>query len=184
MNGRPTSWSEAGFTYLSVLFAVVVMGIVLSRSGVAHRRAAERAKEEELLFRGLAIKRGIAAYYRENGRYPSRLEDLVRDPGLPYTKRYLRRLYADPLTGKADWELMVSSHSDGTAGITGVRSRGVGEPFRKKGFPPELRGLEGHNRYCDWEFAYYGGPPQASRNGHEGLGPQTALEAQGAAGRP
>lgn len=158
MNGRQGSYGKAGFTYLSVLFAITVMGLILSRTGVLHRSAAQRAKEEELIFRGLEIKRAIGAYHRENNRYPSRFEDLVKDPGLPYTKRYLRRLYADPFTGKADWEIIESPQT----GIMGVRSRAIGAPFKKTGFPPELKGLEGMKTYGDWEFAYDGGSPQAS----------------------
>ncbi|MBI5237140.1 MAG: type II secretion system protein [Deltaproteobacteria bacterium] len=157
MNGRQGSYGKAGFTYLAVLFAVMVMGLILSRTGALHRNAAERAKEEELIFRGLEIKRAIGAYYMENNRYPSRLEDLLKDPGLPYTKRYLRRLYADPFTGRADWELIKAPQLEIAAGIIGVRSRGLGEPFKKTDFPPELKGLEGKKRYGDWEFAYYGG---------------------------
>ncbi len=169
MNGRQGSYGKAGFTYLSVLFVVTVMGFILSRTGVAHRSAAQRAKEEELIFRGLEIKRAIGAYYRENNKYPSRLEDLVKDPGLPYTKRYLRRLYADPFTRRADWEIIMSPQT----GIMGVRSRGRGAPFKKIGFPPELKGIEGdkgNNRYSDWEFAYYGESPPASDYGYERLG--------------
>lgn len=158
MNGRQGSYGEAGFTYLGVLFAITVMGLVLSRTGALHRSAAQRAREEELIFRGLEIQRAIGAYHRENDRYPSRLEDLVNDPGLPYTKRYLRRLYADPFTGRADWEIIMSPQT----GIMGVRSRAIGAPFKKIGFPAELKALEGMKRYGDWEFAYYGGSPQAS----------------------
>ncbi|MCR4287796.1 MAG: type II secretion system protein [Deltaproteobacteria bacterium] len=158
MNGRQGSYGKAGFTYLAVLFAITLMGFILSRTGVAHRSAAQMAKEEELIFRGLEIKRAIGAYHRENNRYPSRLKDLVKDPGFPYTKRYLRRLYTDPFTGRADWEIIESPQT----GIMGVRSRASGAPFKKTGFPPELKGLEGMKRYGDWEFAYDGGSPQAS----------------------
>lgn len=53
----------------------------------------EAVRREETLKGNLAqIRRAIAAYRADNGRYPSKLQDLV--------PRYLRQLPADPFGGE------------------------------------------------------------------------------------
>jgi len=48
----------------SVMMLVVVMGIALSMTGRYWSTVAKREKEEELLFRGDQIKKGIEQYYK------------------------------------------------------------------------------------------------------------------------
>src|SRR3982074_2070613 len=54
----------AGFTYIGLLIAVVVLGIALSAVGTVWRTQAQREREQELLFIGHEFQRAIAAYYR------------------------------------------------------------------------------------------------------------------------
>ena len=65
--------------------------------------AVKRDHEAELVFRGNRIKAAIEAYAadyavmkaRRPNRYPVSLEQLTQKP-----KRYLRRVYTDPITGE------------------------------------------------------------------------------------
>lgn len=143
-----------GFTYLTVLFMVAILGLALASTGKVYSQAAHREKEEELLFRGGQIRKAIGRYYDESPgakAYPKNLEELVKDNRWPVPKRHLRRLYTDPLTGKADWEFVKSP--DG-AGIMGVKSKSAKETIKRKNFPQELASLEGKTRYNEWEFNY------------------------------
>ena len=123
--------NERGWTYLAVLSAVVLMGISASTMARNWSVTMQREREAELLFRGLQIKYAIERYAadyevrkgtREN-IYPLRLEQLVEGP-----KRYLPRVYSDPITGE-DFDLIFENKE-----IHGVRSRSAGRPFNRVQF--------------------------------------------------
>lgn len=153
--GRANSLSDKrGFAYLTLLFMIAVIGIALASAGQVWSTAAGREKEAELLFRGDQIRRAIGRYYEESPgakMYPQKLEDLINnDKRWPVTKRHLRRLYADPMTGKPDWEPVKAA--DG--GIMGVKSRSSRDAYKRKNFPLALSGFEGKRKYSEWEFTY------------------------------
>ena len=151
------SGPESGFTYLSLLLAITLMGIALSMTGGVFSTAAKREMEEELLFRGNEIRRAIGGYYESSPgakAFPRDLPSLLKDQRYPAPKRHLRKMYTDPFTGKSDWEAIKAP--DG--GIMGVRSRSGKEPYKKKNFPKELLGFEDKSKYSEWEFIYTAGP--------------------------
>src|SRR5262249_9242669 len=96
-----------GFTYLAMLAAVAVIGIGLAAAGEVWSQARQREREQELLFAGNQFRQAIALYERRTPggarRYPEKLADLLLDKRYPVVQRYLRRIYADPMTGKAEW---------------------------------------------------------------------------------
>jgi hypothetical protein len=142
----------AGFTYLWLLFFVAALGVGLSSVAVMWHTIAVRDKEQELLFVGNQFRRAIAAYYTNNlnvaDRYPKKLEDLLQDPNQPVTRRYLRRIYLDPLSDKAEWGLVKSP----AGGIMGVYSMAQATPVKIAAFPPGDESFEGAQRYSDWRF--------------------------------
>lgn len=151
MNGKGGK-TEAGFSYLSLLFAVTLIGIGLAVAGHVWSTDKKREREAELLFRGAEIRRAIGRYYEESPgakAYPKSLEELVLDKRYPVTKRHLRKVYTDPFTGNADWELIKSGD-----GIMGVKSRSTEAALKKKNFPKELSSFESKEKYNEWEFQY------------------------------
>ena len=70
----------------------------------------QRNREELLVARGEAYKRGVELYYRKLKTYPQKIEDLENTNNF----RFLRKRYKDPLTGKDEWRLV---HM-GPAGLT------------------------------------------------------------------
>ena len=140
----------AGFTYLALLFIVAVIAGGLAAVGEAWHTSARREKEAELLFIGHQYRQAIARYYLAGLRYPRALADLLRDPRRPGTERYLRRLYADPLTGSSEWGLVKAP--DG--GIQGVYSLSQDRPLKTAGFRPRDRELLGAASYTDWKFMH------------------------------
>jgi len=54
---------EAGFTYLTVLFAVAFMGLGLALAGEVWQTALARDREIELLYAGNQYRRAIERYY-------------------------------------------------------------------------------------------------------------------------
>ena len=144
-----------GFTYVGLMVLVAVISIAATAVVQVGELARRRAAEAELLFIGKQYVRAFLEYElftpEGNGsRAPSRLEDLVRDPRQPGMRRYLREVYADPVTGKADWQLVRAPGG----GIMGVRSASCADTI-KRSFPDgEFIYLNGRKRYCDWTFAY------------------------------
>jgi len=89
-----------------------------------------RDKEAELLFRLGEYRRAIARYRQDHGRYPARLEDLLEDKTQLQVRRYLRRIYRDPMTSKADWKLdYIVDKTGAFAGIKDLQSRSEAEGF-------------------------------------------------------
>lgn len=140
-----------GFTYLGVLVLVALMGAGLASIGSAWRATLQREKEAQLLFVGQEFRRALLSYRDTSsglGEYPRQLEDLLEDRRLPAVKRHLRRIYDDPMTGRADWVLLRAGDR-----IVGVASRSEGMPYRRAGFPPAFADFSNARRYRDWVFA-------------------------------
>ena len=80
-------------------FALIAIGLlaVLPEIGQQIRRD----REEEMRHRGTAYMRAIQHFYKKNGRYPSRLEELENTNNIRYLrKRYKDPINRDPETGK------------------------------------------------------------------------------------
>jgi len=141
----------AGFTYIGLLIAVVILGISLSAVGTVWRTQAQREREQELLFIGREFRTAIAAYYRAGGhQFPQEISDLLEDKRWPEPRHFLRRLYVDPMTGSQDWTVLRTD----MLGITGIASSSNAEPLKKKGFPSDEAAFEDATCYCDWKFEY------------------------------
>jgi type II secretory pathway pseudopilin PulG len=144
--------TQRGFTYIGLLVAVVVMGLMLTMVARVWSTTAQRERETQLLFVGHAYRTAIASYYAHGHKFPSSLDELVQDDRFPLPKRHLRRLYPDPMTGQADWTLVLTS--DGQA-IMGVVSSSKVAPIKRAGFPLEDETFKGADCYCGWQFVYY-----------------------------
>jgi type II secretory pathway pseudopilin PulG len=142
-----------GFTYFAALFLVAVMGLAAAGAATSWRLSWQREKEQELLVAGQEIRTAIERYViaTPSGRrqYPRSLEDLVRDPRVPGVMRHLRRLQADPLTGR-EWGVVKAP--DG--GVMGVYSLAEGKPLKTGGFRVKEARFEGAASYRDWVFSY------------------------------
>ena len=98
----PRPHGERGFALLMVFLmaAVVAMFLYMQLPRVAFE--SERDKEQLLIDRGEQYKRAIQLYVNAWKKYPQRIEDLENTNN----KRYLRRRYIDPMTGKDEWRLI------------------------------------------------------------------------------
>ncbi len=139
-----------GFTYLTLLLMIVVMGIVLGAAAEVWHTAVQREKERELLFIGNQFRTAITLYYRNHAKFPHNLEDLLKDPQYAFTKRYLRKIYRDPITGASEWGVV--RIADG--GIVGVHSLSENHPVKIAGFGVAGNSFAGAVKYSDWVFAY------------------------------
>ena len=146
--------SEAGFTYLGILIAMALFGVALAATGDVWRTAAQREREPELLFVGNQFRSAFMNYYAftpaGKPRFPRTLDELVEDTRFPVARRHLRRVYADPMTGKPDWVLLDAPGG----GIAGVHSRSEAKPLKTGNFAAQDAKFEGAERYSEWRFVF------------------------------
>ena len=147
----PRRPATAGFTYIGLLLLVAAMGVSLTVVSQVWQTKQKREREDELLFIGNQFRRAIEYYYVSTpggaARFPRSLEDLLRDPRVPGVRRYLRRIYRDPMTGRNEWGLVKTGDV-----IVGVHSLSEEAPLKKRGFRYADRSFEDRARYSDWVF--------------------------------
>lgn len=139
---------------MGVLVAVTLLGLMSGIAGSTWKTVVQRAKEQELLWRGNQYRQAIESYYQSTqagtaAALPRDLESLIKDSRSLAIKRHLRKLFPDPLTGK-DWVLVM----DPAGGISGVRSSSQLEPFKKDGFSEKNKSFAGKMLYSDWAFVF------------------------------
>ena len=153
----PSIRTCSGFTYIGLLILVSIMGVTLAMIGTFWHTAQQRAKEQQLLFIGNQFSQAINAYYQNTPNdsggakhFPGKLEDLLQDKRYPNTTRYLRKIFADPITGSTQWGLIKGA--DG--GIVGVYSLSDIEPVKKSNFGKGNAGFANKKHYSEWRFIY------------------------------
>ena len=135
-----------GFTLIELLVVMAILATLLSLAAPRYFESVERAKEATLrtnlrVFReaivttarrqrldqlewvGQQFAQAFGSYYEaapgHAKAYPRTLQDLLEDKRYSFVRRHLRRVYAKPFSGAADWELVMAP--DG--GVRGVRAR-------------------------------------------------------------
>lgn len=148
----PMPARSQGFTYLGLLFAIVLFGIVLASAGVLWHTQSRREKELELLFAGQQYQQAIAAYIavQLNGQraYPKSLDELLEDRRFPMPVRHLRKRYRDPVTNSPQWGLVRVGD-----GIAGVYSLSNEAPLKRAGFGACCSEFSNAGSYAGWKFA-------------------------------
>ncbi len=96
---RNAARSEGGFALLLVFMLASAIAITFYMELPRVAFESQRLRENLTVDRAQQYKRAIQIFVRANKRYPSKIEDLESFND----KRYLRRRFVDPLTGKDDW---------------------------------------------------------------------------------
>ncbi len=142
------------------MFAVAIAGLLLAVTSEVSSHSRQREKEKELLYVGDQFREAIALYYQRTPgavkRYPEKLEDLLEDKRYLSMQRYLRKIHADPMTGKSQWGMIAAPGG----GIMGVHSLSDQRPIKSANFDTTDQSFAGGQRYSDWNFLY--DPPASS----------------------
>ena len=94
--------SERGYALLMVFLMAAIIALMLYQQLPRVAFESEREKEQLLIDRGEQYIRAIQLYYLANNRqYPTSIDDLEKRD-----KRFLRRRYIDPYTGKDEWRII------------------------------------------------------------------------------
>lgn len=168
-------YAQAGFTYLGLLFAVAMLSAGVATTGEVWHTAQQRQKEQELLFIGNEFRQAIRLYYANTPgpvkHYPNTLDDLLKDPRYPNTKRYLRKLYCDPMSGQAEWGLVELPG----VGIVGIHSLSDAVPLKNSNFSNADLEFQGKASYSEWTFLYQ---PKQGIKLQQPAGSQSPLQAE------
>jgi type II secretory pathway pseudopilin PulG len=169
----PWRCRTAGFTYVGLLITIALMTSALAVVAPVWEVASRRNKEAELLFIGGEFRRALVAYAKfgasDADRYPKTLDDLVKDPRFAGSRRFLRKVYRDPITESSDWGLQ----RDGLGGIVGVFSKSEKEPLKQANFSGADKDLEGKTKYSEWLFTDKPrGVPPKTETGQQGAADQ------------
>ncbi len=94
--------TQAGYILLVLLLFLTLVVIGLSRAMPTVLSQGQREKEEELLFRGNQYKHAIGLYFKKFGRYPMKMEDLLKTND----RAFLRKEFRDPMTRDGNWRII------------------------------------------------------------------------------
>jgi type II secretory pathway pseudopilin PulG len=140
-----------GFTYIGLLLFIAITGIGLSVAGMSWQYQVRSEKEKDLLFVGVEFTSALNSYYYSSPDvtkvYPASLNDLLLDKRMPNIKRHLRKIYLDPMTGKADWSFVRQQGR-----IVGIYSSSSLVPYKKKIFNLADKNFNGTKSYKEWVF--------------------------------
>lgn len=147
--------AASGFTYLGLLFLLAAMGLAAAGTVKLGALSGQRIAEDELLFIGSEFRNALQSYAQSSPpgatiTAPRSLEDLLRDNRSAQPQRHLRRIYADPLSGRVEWGLVRAP--DGT--LLGVFSLSQRTPIRVDHFPSDFFHFKDRQSYRDWLFVY------------------------------
>jgi type II secretory pathway pseudopilin PulG len=93
---------ESGFALLLIFAMAATIALLLYMEMPRVAFEAQRNREQLLIERGEQYKRAIQLYFRKLKTYPPSIDALENTNNI----RFLRRRYADPLTGKDEWRLI------------------------------------------------------------------------------
>jgi len=111
--------SRNGFTLIELLVVLAIVASLLTIAVPSYFASLENSKETALRQSLSVMREAIDHYYADVGKYPDSLQDLV-------TKRYLRSVPSDPITGVADKWVIEGPTDSGKGAVRDVKSGAPG----------------------------------------------------------
>jgi type II secretory pathway pseudopilin PulG len=154
-----------GFTYLSLIIVVAIVAMVTA-SAIKLGSVLQRSRaEQELLDIGAAFSDALKSYADATPQglptQPPSLKELLKDPRFPGTRRHLRKIFVDPMTGKAEWGIVYLGDK---VGVLAVYSLSDARPVKIGNFPVRYSGFEGKSRISEWKFTVSAEAPGTIEN--------------------
>lgn len=137
-NAPPARTGEEGYLLLGAIVAIALVMIAMSVAAVKVSFELRREREVESARRADQYVRAVRRFYLKFGRYPGSVEQLENTNNI----RFLRQKYVDPLTGKADYRLIIVGQNKTTPKgffgepLTGLPGSGPGAGLAGAGGAP------------------------------------------------
>jgi type II secretory pathway pseudopilin PulG len=162
---RRAAGREAGFTYVGLIVLVAIIGLVGAATLKADALLRRAAAEQELLEIGAAFSAALTSYAEATPRgqlpQPASLEELLKDPRFPGMRRHLRKIFVDPITGKAEWGIVWLNKGNGIngsggSGVLAVYSLSDAKPLKQANFDARFQNFENRGHLSEWKFTVIG----------------------------
>ena len=144
---------QDGFTYLGLVIFVAIIGMVGAATLKIGSLLQRAAAEEELLEIGAAFGAALQSYAAATPKgmptYPPTMQELLKDPRFPEVRRHLRKIFVDPMTGKAEWGIV---YAGGQSGVVAVHSLSAAKPLKIANFDSRFQGFENKEKISEWKF--------------------------------
>lgn len=144
--------SAQGFTFVWALAAVAILSIGLAQVGPLWADEVKRDREAELIRIGTLYAQALDNYRKRSPgtlkRYPETLDALLEDARFLGTKRWMRKLYTDPMRPGQPWGVI----RDDDGRISGVFSTSTDTPLRQETLDLTVTVLAPARQYRDWRF--------------------------------
>jgi type II secretory pathway pseudopilin PulG len=183
---------QAGFTYVGLIVLVAIIGLVGAATLKADALLRRAAAEQELLEIGAAFSAALTSYAEATPRgqlpQPPSLEALLKDPRVPGTRRHLRKIFVDPITGKAEWGIVwlntgTGIDGSGGSGVLAVYSLSEAKPLKQANFDGRFQNFENRAHLSEWRFTVTGQGVAQGRPGQPGQ-PSAQPNQPGQPGQP
>jgi murein DD-endopeptidase MepM/ murein hydrolase activator NlpD len=157
--GQPTR----GAALMLAVLAVALVGLASASRLEVGTQVTRREAEDELLLVGADWQRALRSYVGSSSGHaalgPRSLDDLLRDPRFAGTRRHLRQVPIDPMTGATVWGLV--RNADGQ--IVGIHSLSREPIIRRNGFPREWEHFGRAETHQGWVFSGNDATPVKSK---------------------
>jgi type II secretory pathway pseudopilin PulG len=143
---------KKGYALLAAIIAINILAVLALAARSMWETESQLDLEDELLFRARQYKTAIEMYLKKNiNVYPRNLEVL-------YEKKFLRKLFKDPMTESGEWNIVMRGGLGGKKGLLLVPEEMVGEYVDKARIvgvcststEEGIREYRGKKRYCEW----------------------------------
>ena len=137
LRGQGKHGTAAGYAMAALLVAMSVMAIMLTVAMPVWKQAAQREKEEELVFRGMQYAHAIGMFQRKYANaYPPSFDVLVNE-------KFLRKKFKDPITNDDFAPILVGQNTQGGAQINPSQPSGGARGGPTAGSQPAAGGQPG-----------------------------------------
>jgi len=109
------SLKRSGFTLIELLVVMAIIAMLLSLAAPRYFNSVDKSKEAVLRENLAMTRQALDKFFGDNGKYPDSLDDLV-------TKKYLRSLPMDPLTGSASTWIVVPPDGSDKGSVFDIKS--------------------------------------------------------------
>lgn len=107
--------TDKGYVLIILMMVVLVLAIGLTVAIPVYQTELQREKEAELIFRGRQYVEAVRLFQiKTPGSFPSSLKELEE-------KKFIRKLYKDPMTASGEWNVVLPLGQPGRAGSEGAQ---------------------------------------------------------------
>lgn len=172
MVARRAAGGEDGFTYVGLVIFVAILGLVGAATLKVDSLLRRAAAEQELLEIGAEYSEALRSYAAATPRgYPTApptMQDLLKDPRFPGTRRHLRKIYVDPVTGRQEWGIVYQGDQ---VGVLAVYSLSQAQPLKLANFDARFQNFENKEHLSEWKFTASGTGASAANGRLPGVQP-------------